>query len=131
MTSTYQCGKCLEVFPLPAKISIEEKAFNSLPTTGRSVVETYVCPSCHSNKLTETKPADADAVEAVYVANLTTGPQIEIDNLIAQGWVITGRFSKQYILEKPKAADKPEPQTPHQTEAEEAYKKLSEAPIHA
>jgi hypothetical protein len=40
----------------------------------------------------------------VYVADLVSGAQAKIDELLDQGWCVVGRYAKQYVLEKYPAA---------------------------
>jgi hypothetical protein len=70
-------------------------------------VETHCCPFCQSLNFDEI-PTIEKQVEAVYVHELTTGPQTALDGLLAQGYVIVGRYAKQYILEKAKSEEKGE-----------------------
>ena len=61
--------------------------------------ETMVCPVADCHSLTFTLVEEQKPVEAVYVCNLTTGIQGELNTLLKDGWEITGRYAKQYILE--------------------------------
>ena len=70
--------------------------------------ETHRCPYCDSLDLSVVE--DEQPTVGVYVADLHTGVNTEIDDLLAKGWVITGRYAKQYVLEL-KEAPKPEAKT--------------------
>ena len=102
----YQCSnpECNKTFIHTAK------AVNySFPkTTGITTdyIETAVCPHCGSKNYDETTqaPVVQVQVESVYIYDLTSGPQTALDALLAQGYVIVNRYSKQYHLEKPKSA---------------------------
>jgi hypothetical protein len=64
------------------------------------------CPYCKSSNYDEivvevVKPVPEE-IESVYIYELTTGKQEELDNKLAEGYKIVGRFAKQYHLEKPK-----------------------------
>jgi hypothetical protein len=67
-------------------------------------IESSVCPFCFSKFVSEVvEPAPIqEAVSNVYVYDLTSGAQTELDKLLAQGYRIVSCFSKQYHLEKPK-----------------------------
>lgn len=117
-------------------------------------IDISVCPFCESKEYSEfVEPAED--VESVHIYDLTTGPQTELNSLLAQGYKIVNRYSKQYHLEKPKtknpnyctkpdlctienrACDKciffkhpqsdPDDNQIYQEQAETAYKKLEEA----
>lgn len=80
------------------------KLTTRLPTDSlgeRDFLETYVCPFCQTKEFEEVKEADP-AVQNVYIYELGTGPQTALDALLADGYVIVNRYSKQYHLEKPK-----------------------------
>lgn len=62
-------------------------------------IEKSVCPFCQSLEYAEYTEPELQ-VEAVYVYDLTTGPQTELAGLLAQGYTIKNRYAKQYILEK-------------------------------
>lgn len=110
---------------------------------GDSVVvaktEIPVCPICGNLEYSEYTETVED-VESVYIYDLTSGPQTELNGLLAQGYKILNRYSKQYHLEKPKA--KPEQkdlfkegveatqqiaESTFDITAKEAYAKLDEA----
>jgi hypothetical protein len=104
----YQCEKCKKVFIHPAKhvhflepkdIAVDEDTTIKAGDT----VETDVCPFCFSKDFSEC--ADNQDVSNVYVYDLTSGPQTELDGLLALGYRIVNRYSKQYHLEKPKEAN--------------------------
>lgn len=64
-------------------------------------LESCVCPYCKSknyDELTENPPETGN----VYVYDLTSGAQTKLDELLSQGYKVAARYSKQYILEKPK-----------------------------
>ena len=71
--------------------------------------ETKVCPFCNPinaeiSEFIEPAPAQ-EAVSNVYVYDLTSGAQTELDKLLGQGYKIVNRYSKQYHLEKPKPTE--------------------------
>ena len=74
----------------------------SYPAETTNITETYVCPNCNKINFTEAVE-DASAVESVYIYELTSGPQTELNGLLAQGYVIVNRYAKAHHLEKPKA----------------------------
>ena len=93
-----------------------ENEFNGLVTRtdtfihpADNVVVAYTitkrCPTCQSITYTET-PSVEPVVEAVYVYDLTSGDQKLLATLLAEGWTITSRYAKQYILEKLKEEKK-------------------------
>lgn len=68
--------------------------------------EVQCCPFCLKDtsipNVCYTELAEEN-VANVYVYDLTTGPQTQLDQLLADGFKIVNRYSKQYHLEKPKA----------------------------
>jgi len=83
-------------------------------------VESQVCPFCKSLEfaVAEEPQAVAEEIAHVYVADLHSGENSEIDALLAKGWKIVSRFAKSYTLELPK---RQEPQD----EIPEAEQKLN------
>ena len=65
-------------------------------------LETHVCPFClkkdFDELLPEAKPEQR--VVAVWVHDLTTKEQTDLNGLLQQGYEVVGRYAKQYILEK-------------------------------
>jgi len=121
MPSLYKCAACGRTFSHPAKQTIEKPVMqfkyssnclepnnyttSALPVEQQSKItlEVYVCPFCESNNfVVQEEPIVTEDVEGVYVADLVSGANPEIDKLLASGWIIKGRFAKQYTLEKPK-----------------------------
>jgi hypothetical protein len=106
----YICKNCQTLFIHPTKLiknSFYEvklnptTAANKIPENLQTSTETCVCPQCLSHnydELTENQPEIAN----VYVYDLSSGPQSKLDELLSQGYKIAARYSKQYILEKPK-----------------------------
>ncbi|MDR0471539.1 MAG: hypothetical protein LBH79_07460 [Nitrososphaerota archaeon] len=94
---TYQCSECGKSFEQPAKLQ-ENSTINP-----HSILESCVCPFCQNNAYTqkEKPPTPPPPIEAVYVYDLHSGSQTHLNNLLAEGWQITGRYAKQYILKKP------------------------------
>jgi hypothetical protein len=91
---------------------------DSIPkVTVTTTNETFVCPYCSSNEYTEIKEQTPD-IEAVYIYDLTSGPQDALNVLLADGYKIVSRYAKQYFLEKPKV----EPAKDYVTEAVEKAK---------
>jgi hypothetical protein len=79
-------------FTYPAKqTSINEDSYESL--------EVSVCPFCQSKTFDEYQEPVAN-VESVYIYELTSGPQLGLDKLLADGYVIVNRYAKTYSLEK-------------------------------
>jgi hypothetical protein len=108
----YQClnPDCKKTFIHSAKL-IEHKAWGEeaikyanaegIMVIGTFEVEKAICPFClqpNFDELTENQTETGN----VYVYDLTSGAQTKLDELLAQGYKVTGRYSKQYILEKPK-----------------------------
>jgi hypothetical protein len=84
-------------FTYPAKqTSINEDSYESL--------EVSVCPFCQSKTFDEYQEPVAN-VESVYIYELTSGPQLGLDKLLADGYVIVNRYAKTYSLEKLKVAE--------------------------
>lgn len=121
----YQCAMCKAVFLHPAKLVITN------PTTDKNVIDVFevsTCPHCKSIEYTEAPPAESQ-VESVYIYELTTGSQTELNGLLAQGYVIVNRYAKVYHLEKDvsKGSFKnpdPDDNKVFMEQAEAAYKKL-------
>jgi hypothetical protein len=85
-------------FTYPAKQnSINEDSYESL--------EVSVCPFCQSKTFDEYQEPVAN-VESVYIYELTSGPQLGLDKLLADGYVIVNRYAKTYSLEKLKVKPK-------------------------
>ena len=114
----YQCLNCEKLFVYPAKSSIpvsmnisEDDAIANVVRTGKFVAqqEMHLCPYCGSLDIEEyVLPSEPVAeVANVYIYDLTSGAQTELDGLLAQGYRIVNRYSKQYHLEKPKEAKQP------------------------
>jgi hypothetical protein len=106
----YECleEKCKKQFLFAAKIiaPIKKIDWREGPnivevTAGVATKETHQCPYCGSLNIQEAKSTVED-IANVYIYELTTGAQTELDKLLAQGYQIVSRFSKQYHLEKPK-----------------------------
>jgi hypothetical protein len=94
--------ECQKTFLYPAK-----KAFTPEPiglNAKYDLLEIPVCPFCNSIDFQEAppQPTQQQQVEAVYIYELTTGSQDKLNQLLADGFQIVNRFSKQYHLEKPK-----------------------------
>jgi len=76
------------------------------PAVPVSVIERSVCPFCDSREYSEyIESTETKQVENVFIYELTTGPQLGLDKLLAEGYEIVGRSVKLYQLEKckPKA----------------------------
>lgn len=115
--TNYRCEKCNQTFQHPAKrleYDNEKDIMVMHPHT-----EYQVCPYCLSKNYSETVEAQP---EKVYVYDLTSGPQTELNKLLAEGYIVVARYSKQYHLEKLKQQNTAN--GPHQKEAEEVYRKL-------
>jgi hypothetical protein len=103
----YCCLNCNRIFLHPAKlIETQPSAMfsdGSRTKIGDAQTETSVCPIC-LNKTYEEIAEVAEDIANVYIYDLTTGPQTALDHLLAEGYKIVNRYSKQYHLEKPKEA---------------------------
>lgn len=100
MSDGLVCNNCGKHFVFAAKQITSKEAFS---TSGISeVLENYVCPFCLSIDIDVGKE-ESKQVEAVYIYELTVGNQEKLNALLADGFQIVNRFSKQYHLEKPKA----------------------------
>jgi len=89
----YQCRKCEQEFIHPA-IIVDDQLKDSNRT-----VETHVCPYCLSLNYDEVQ-AVPEQVEAVYVHDLQSGENTALNDKLAEGYKITSRYAKQYVLEK-------------------------------
>ena len=113
-------------FIYPAKATFQRAAIPN-PIT----YEVMICPICDENneKFSEFIEV-ADTVESVYIYELTSGPQTELNKLLADGYTIVNRYAKAYHLEKPKATQpkNPDPDAPEafQDQAASAYAKIPE-----
>ena len=99
--TNYQCNACGRTFNHPAKQTLRLPS-NSIGE--RDFLETYVCPFCNSKEYKEYTDPQPE-VSNVHIYDLTSGPQTALDALLAQGYVIVNRYSKQYHLEKPKQTE--------------------------
>jgi hypothetical protein len=115
----YQCLNCDKLFVYPAKlISVGLNGNHHLETAPTafmhpadyvitSTVEVHVCPYCNSSDIEEYTPAPlpqtVEEIANVFIYDLTTGAQTQLDRLLADGYKIVNRYSKQYHLEKTKA----------------------------
>ena len=107
MPSTLVCGGCQKTFIYPAKLSKWEpsKTVNvgDEDTTSQvsDCTELSVCPFCKSpDIIVQEETAKQETVANVYIYELTSGAQTELDGLLARGYRIVNRYSKQYHLEK-------------------------------
>jgi len=102
----FKCDKG-HIFHYPAKRTV----FNHFYDEGKQPlledqIEDSICPFCKSMTFAEyVEPAETKQVENVFIYELTTGPQLGLDKLLAEGYEIVGRSVKLYQLEKckPKA----------------------------
>jgi hypothetical protein len=90
----YKCDKGHEfLFPETAHVGLSENEWT----------EFTICPDCDDyNRNISEVPDSAQAIGNVYVYELTTGAQTELDKLLADGYLIVNRYAKAYHLEKPK-----------------------------
>ena len=107
--TNYQCGTCGKYFIHPAiATDYNSVTSNGIPDSNfkipSSTLEVHVCPFCRSKEYIEVAEPEPE-VENVYIYDLTSGPQTELDGLLAQGYVIKNRYAKSYALEKPKKAE--------------------------
>lgn len=95
MPATLFCNDCGKKFLYAAK---------QVTITNTDSIEKHVCPYCLNLNITEAPivEAEKEQIEAVYVYDLKSGMQTELNELLAQGFEIVARYSKQYHLEKPK-----------------------------
>lgn len=88
-------------FQHPAKKTVN--TYNHA-TIGNSVLteslEFYVCPFCGIKEFGVEEPEAT--IEDMYVADLVSGENPEITKRLKDGWVVSGKFAKQWHLEKPK-----------------------------
>jgi hypothetical protein len=89
-----------QVHFLEAKdINIDEDTTTKVMDT----IEASCCPYCYSKLISEIEVVEPVAnVESVYIYELTSGPQLGLDKLLADGYVIVNRYAKTYSLEKVK-----------------------------
>jgi len=101
----YQClsESCGKLFMFPAKLVV------GLNQAIQDHTEVHACPYCHSIDIEEyvapPLPQTVEEVANVYIYDLTTGAQSQLDQLLEQGYKIVNRYSKQYHLEKPKPVE--------------------------
>jgi hypothetical protein len=102
-----QNPECNEKFHHAAKQVLNQfttlKATDDMPTQAvlAESVERYVCPFCKELTFTEfVEPTDIEQPINVLVIDLTTGPQLQIDRALADGYKIVNRYAKSYVLEK-------------------------------
>ena len=104
MPSNLKCLICGQAFLYPATLTETKE--------NGDVLESKVCPFCRSIKIDLQEPeVPIDVVQPtnVYVYDLKTGANPELDTLLSQGYQIVGRYAKQYNLEKfPQTETKPE-----------------------
>jgi hypothetical protein len=98
MVTTYVCGKN-HTFIHPAK----QTEYTYKDGAVDCHIEYQVCPICKSALLREVEEPQPTEV---YIYDLTSGPQTELNGLLAQGYVVKSVYAKQYHLWKPKAAEK-------------------------
>jgi hypothetical protein len=103
----YQCSKG-HIFSHAAKLienHVRDFQYSSMtpqPTSyPDNVLEFAICPICQSKTFDEYQEPVAN-VESVYIYELTSGPQLGLDKLLADGYVIVNRYAKTYSLEKVK-----------------------------
>ncbi len=72
-----------------------------VPQQSKITLEVSVCPFCEGNDfVVQEEPTANEDVEGVYVADLVSGENLLLKQLLGSGWTIKGRYAKQYILEK-------------------------------
>ena len=87
----------------PPVFQLNQSTDATLKPVTSETIEISVCPQCQSIHYTES-PELEPQVQNVYIYDLTSGPQTELDGLLAQGYRIVARYSKTYTLEKLKEA---------------------------
>jgi hypothetical protein len=115
MPSNLVCTSCKKTFIYPAHVTEITPSFQAPNSyappnwttsatpmvTDCKQVEYTVCPYCRSLDIqTKEETVPQETVAKVYVYELTTGAQTELDKLLAEGFRIVNRYSKQYHLEK-------------------------------
>jgi hypothetical protein len=102
----FECQKCKERFHHPAKQThfFEPKNIEINEDTTIKVgdcLESDICPFCFSKKYAEyIEPTITEQPVNVLVIDLTTGPQLQVDRALADGYKIVNRYAKSYVLEK-------------------------------
>lgn len=113
MPSHLQCQSCSKIFIYAAKLIEPQKPKMNTPEHTYSTIETYVCPFCQSPNIAEQEP-EAPVQEQpsnVFVYDLKSGANPELDLLLQDGWKIVSRYAKQYMLEKfPESGDLRKPE---------------------
>lgn len=111
----FECLDCKKTFANPAKKTVTEYAEMGGVPVVECQVESFVCPHCKSLNIVEVPqvPAVASVTvpEHVVIYEFTAervkqGSQPELDKLLAEGFVPTEKFSKYWVLEKPKQSQK-------------------------
>jgi hypothetical protein len=105
MPNLFRCEnpECKKTFIYSAKL-IENKPKPSIDDMTYEETETQVCPFCLWKEfvVVEEPQPTAEEIAHVYVADLHSGENSEIDALLAKGWKIVARYAKAYVLELPK-----------------------------
>jgi hypothetical protein len=108
----FQCLNCDKLFVYAATVTADRTValIDEPDKESQGTIEYKVCPYCASRDIEEVTPEPTvptvEEIGNVYVYDLTSGPQKELDQLLADGYKIVNRYSKQYHLEKPKVASK-------------------------
>jgi hypothetical protein len=90
-----EAPKDSELIPLIDIFTNLKKAFDM------ASLERCVCPFCQSKTFAEyIEPTVTEQTVNVLVIDLTTGPQLQVDRALADGYKIVNRYAKSYVLEK-------------------------------
>jgi hypothetical protein len=97
-----QNPECKKHFHYTAKLTeqiIPNSIYTGFPVNN---TETSVCPFCLSKEFIEYIPPVEPTEQPVnvLVIDLTTGPQLQVDRALADGYKIVNRYAKSYVLEK-------------------------------
>lgn len=79
---------------LPPRVGL--RSWNTSPQRTR---ESSCCPFCESLEYSEFVEPQPE-VTNIYVHDLTSGANEALDQKLQEGYVIVGRYAKQYVLEK-------------------------------
>ena len=115
----FQCQnpECKRLFHYADKLITTTPQFSTTPTVDpnysatvqvqsnywATTRESFVCPYYASKDFVEyVEPLPVqEVVSNVFIYDLTSGAQTDLDALLAQGYRIVSRYAKAYFLEKP------------------------------
>src|SRR4030042_5887626 len=98
----HQCEDCKKVFLHPSKATEMHPVYINGKIRQDTVMESTVCPYCFSLNLIEVVDplVSEQKTVGVLVIDLVPGDNLALNKALTDGYEITGRFSKQYILDK-------------------------------